>query len=196
MNASQFNWPLLYPEIILTAGGVVLLLLDAIAPKLRRAFTVLAILTAVASAACAVYCLPAGPVSDPAGTFGGLIGPIPTTLAFSLLLLLIVTPGSVLLGQEPSHPAASTAQPAGAAAPAGRAATGAAAFGGAMGRCTTRGAGVVGSGWVGVVGFCCSMRSRSVGGTSRPGTGSFAAGAGTSHPARLKASTMQSRRLR
>src|SRR5258708_12057784 len=56
-------------------------------------------------------------------------------------------------------------------APAGRAATGAAAFGGAIGRCTARGGGVVGSGCVGVVGRSVSMRSRSVGGTMRPGAG-------------------------
>ena len=68
---------------------------------------------------------------------------------------------------------------AGCAAPAGRAAIGAAGFGGAIGRCTARGGGVVGSGCVGVVGRCCSMRSRSVGGTMRPagGFGADAAGA-------------------
>src|SRR5437868_15324926 len=61
-------------------------------------------------------------------------------------------------------------------APAGRAATGGAGFGGAIGRCTARGGGVVGSGCVGVVGRSVSIRSRSVGGTMRPGAGLGAAG--------------------
>ena len=61
-------------------------------------------------------------------------------------------------------------------APAGRAATGAAGFGGAIGRCTARGGGVVGSGCVGVVGRSVSMRRRNVGGTMRPGAGRGAAG--------------------
>jgi len=47
-------------------------------------------------------------------------------------------------------------------------------------RGATRGAGVVGSGGVGVVGLCSSMRSRSVGGTTRPGAGFAASGAGGS----------------
>jgi hypothetical protein len=37
---------------------------------------------------------------------------------------------------------------------------------------------VVGSGGVGDVGRCSSMRSRSVGGTTRPGTGGFGVAAG------------------
>jgi hypothetical protein len=40
---------------------------------------------------------------------------------------------------------------------------------GAVGRGAGRDAECVGSGGVGVVGRCCSMRSRSVGGTTRPG---------------------------
>ena len=52
----------------------------------------------------------------------------------------------------------------------------AAGFGGA-GRGTTRGGGVVGSGGVGVVGRCSSMRSRSVGGTTRPGVAGLGAAA-------------------
>src|SRR4051812_49109415 len=66
--------------------------------------------------------------------------------------------------------------PVGAWAPAGRAATGAAGLGGAMGRWTARGGGVVGSGCVGVVGRSVSMRKRSVGGTMRPGATFGAAG--------------------
>jgi hypothetical protein len=40
-----------------------------------------------------------------------------------------------------------------------------------FGRGAIRGAGEVGSGGVGVVGRCSSMRSRKVGGTTRPGMG-------------------------
>ena len=70
-----------------------------------------------------------------------------------------------------------------AAPPAtGRAAIGIAGRSGAFGRRTTRGAGVVGSGGVGVSGRRSSMRSLSVGGTTRPAVGAFAgvlaAGAG------------------
>jgi len=40
-----------------------------------------------------------------------------------------------------------------------------------LGRGAIRGAGAVGSGGVGVVGRCSSMRSRNVGGTTRPALG-------------------------
>jgi hypothetical protein len=46
------------------------------------------------------------------------------------------------------------------------------------GRGTTRGSVLLGSGAVGVVGRCSSIRSRSVGGTTRPGVTTFGAGAG------------------
>src|SRR6185312_12914908 len=42
--SNHFNWMLLLPELVLTAGGVVILLLEAIAISLRRSFTVLAVL--------------------------------------------------------------------------------------------------------------------------------------------------------
>src|SRR5262245_58640312 len=38
----QFDWTLLLPEIVLCGGGVVLLLVDAVAPSTRRACTALA----------------------------------------------------------------------------------------------------------------------------------------------------------
>jgi len=79
------------------------------------------------------------------------------------------------------------AAPAGAADPAAAPVAGRAAAGmagrsvlGAAGRGTTRGAGVVGRGGVGVVGRCSSIRSRSVGGTMRPGVTAGFAGGGVS----------------
>ena len=50
---------------------------------------------------------------------------------------------------------------------------------GVEGRGTTRGAGCVGSGGVGVVGRSCSIRRRSVGGTMRPAVTDLAKGSGT-----------------
>src|SRR5258708_4759806 len=79
-------------------------------------------------------------------------------------------------GRTPTAPVWPAAPPA-----AGRAAVGIAGRSpaglGATGRGTTRGAGDVVSGGVGVVGRFCSMRRRSVGGTTRPGTGAFGVGA-------------------
>ena len=57
-----------------------------------------------------------------------------------------------------------------AAAPAGRAVAGIPGRS-VLGRGALRGAGEVGSGGVGAVGRCSSMRSRKVGGTTRPGLG-------------------------
>jgi hypothetical protein len=58
------------------------------------------------------------------------------------------------------------------------------------GRGTTRGAGCDGSGGVGVVGGCSSMRRRIVGGTTRPGVGAFAgAAAGVSTGAGVSSTT-------
>src|SRR6267154_1404003 len=42
--SNHFNWLLLLPELVLTAGGVVILLLEAIASSLRRSFTAHALL--------------------------------------------------------------------------------------------------------------------------------------------------------
>jgi hypothetical protein len=72
-------------------------------------------------------------------------------------------------GRGPAPGGRTPGAPVADGAPAGRAATGVAGFGGAIGRCTARGGGVVGSGCVGVVGRSVSMRNRSVGGTIRPG---------------------------
>jgi NADH-quinone oxidoreductase subunit N len=87
MNVS-FDWLLLLPEIVLCGGGVVLLLLDAIAPSTRRAFTALAILVTLAAGYTAVVALPRGPLTDPAANFNGQLETSALTLAFSLVILL------------------------------------------------------------------------------------------------------------
>jgi NADH-quinone oxidoreductase subunit N len=72
----------LAPELVLTAGGILILLLEAFAPELRRAWTPLA-LAAVAMAGWAAWArLPHGP------SFGGLLEATPVTLGFSLVVLL------------------------------------------------------------------------------------------------------------
>lgn len=74
------------PEIVLTAAGVLLLLLEAFAPGLRRAFTALSGLGVLAAAWTATT-LPDGT------SFGGLIEWSATTEGFALVVLL-----SALLG--------------------------------------------------------------------------------------------------
>lgn len=77
----------LAPELALTLGGIVILLLDAFAPGLRRAWTPLA-LAAVAVAAWAAW------ARVPRGTsFGGLLEASPVTLGFSLVVLLAAALG-------------------------------------------------------------------------------------------------------
>jgi NADH-quinone oxidoreductase subunit N len=76
----------LLPEMILCGAGIVLLLLDAIAPSLRRAFTALAVL-GTAAAAWGAYVawsrLPEGAL-----TWGGLLETSRFTYALSLVVLL------------------------------------------------------------------------------------------------------------
>jgi NADH-quinone oxidoreductase subunit N len=79
MNAGDLQS--LYPELILLTGGVVLLLLDAFAPALRRAFTGLALAT-TAVAAVAAAALPEGE------TWNRLLESSPATRALSLVVLL------------------------------------------------------------------------------------------------------------
>ena len=80
------------------------------------------------------------------------------------------TPGRADIGGRGGCP--------GVAPPPGRAGDGGAAgralFGASLG--AVRGAGDVGNGGIGVVGRCSSIRRRSVGGTTRPGVGTFAGG--------------------
>jgi len=87
--SNHFNWMLLLPELVLTAGGVVILLLEAIATSLRRSFTALAVLVTLGAGYAAYYVTPLHHVvSGRDGTFNGLIETSPLTLAFTLIVLL------------------------------------------------------------------------------------------------------------
>jgi NADH-quinone oxidoreductase subunit N len=76
----------LLPEMILCGAGVVLLLLDAIAPGLRRAFTALALL-GTALAAWGAY-VAWSRLPEAQLTFGGLLETSRFTYALSLVVLL------------------------------------------------------------------------------------------------------------
>ena len=85
----HFDWALLLPEMMLCGGGVVLLLLDAIAPSMRRAFTPIAVLVALGAGYAAYYATPLGHAAmTDARTFNGQIESSALTLAFSLVVLL------------------------------------------------------------------------------------------------------------
>jgi NADH-quinone oxidoreductase subunit N len=76
----------LLPEMILCGAGIVLLMLEALAPGLRRAFTALAVLCTALAAWGAWYAwahLPEGAL-----TFGGLLETSRSTYALSLVVLL------------------------------------------------------------------------------------------------------------
>lgn len=77
----------LLPEMILSGAGIVILLLDAIAPKLRRAFTALAIL-AVAGAAWGAWAAWSQFPGDSTLTWGGLLETSGVTYSLSLVILL------------------------------------------------------------------------------------------------------------
>ena len=83
----QFDWALLLPEIVLCGGGIVLLLLDAIAPSMRRAYTPIAVLVTLASG-WACFTAMAGSPADAMSTFHGQLESSPLTLAFSMVVLL------------------------------------------------------------------------------------------------------------
>lgn len=77
----------LLPEMILSGAGIVILLLDAIAPRLRRAFTFLAVL-ATAAAAWGAYVAWRTAPGDSFLTWGGLLETSGATYALSLVVLL------------------------------------------------------------------------------------------------------------
>jgi NADH-quinone oxidoreductase subunit N len=77
----------LLPEMILAGAGIVILLLDAIAPKLRRAFTGLSVLTVLAAAWGASVAWRQFP-GDSTLTWGGLLETSGVTYALSLVILL------------------------------------------------------------------------------------------------------------
>ena len=98
MNA-HFDWMVMLPEMVITAGGVLILLLDAIAPSLRRSFTALAVLVTLAGGYAAYYVTPLHhAVAQGAGTFNGLIETSPLTLAFTAFIL-VATVLSLLASQ-------------------------------------------------------------------------------------------------
>ncbi|MFL6260926.1 MAG: NADH-quinone oxidoreductase subunit N [Thermoanaerobaculia bacterium] len=86
MNRS--DWMVLLPEIVLCGGGVLVLMLDAISPALRRAFTALSLLTTIVAAWAVYYVTPGHTVTGLGATFHGLLETSPTTAAFSYIILI------------------------------------------------------------------------------------------------------------
>jgi NADH-quinone oxidoreductase subunit N len=80
----------LLAEMILAGAGIVILLLDAIAPKLRRSFTALAVLATMAAAwgAWVAWRHFPGHSGDSTLTWGGLLETSGVTYALSLVILL------------------------------------------------------------------------------------------------------------
>jgi NADH-quinone oxidoreductase subunit N len=83
----------LLPEIILTSGGIVILLLEAVSPAFRRAFTPLAALTTLLAGWGAWYAWRAAGAGAAGGdavtTWNGMLETSRMTLAFSLVSLLV-----------------------------------------------------------------------------------------------------------
>jgi NADH-quinone oxidoreductase subunit N len=77
----------LLPEMILCGAGIVILLLDAVAPNLRRSFTALAVLS-TAAAAWGAYVAWSGFPGNSTLTWGGLLETSGVTYALSLVILL------------------------------------------------------------------------------------------------------------
>jgi NADH-quinone oxidoreductase subunit N len=84
----RVDWMVLLPEMILCGGGVLVLLLDAIAPKLRRSFTAISLIATLAAAWGVYYVMPGSAATDAARTFAGLIETSPLTAAFSFVVLI------------------------------------------------------------------------------------------------------------
>src|SRR4051794_15060509 len=85
---NRADWMLLLPEIVLCGGGVLVMMLEAISPALRRAFMALSLLI-TAVAARGVYLVTPGPtVTRDAGTLPRPPGTSPTTAAFSYVILI------------------------------------------------------------------------------------------------------------
>ncbi len=83
----------LLPEIILCAGGVLILLADAVAPSLRRAWTAVALAVVLAAmwGAWQAWATLAGGAGDPFFVFKSCNGMLETgriSLAFSLVVLV------------------------------------------------------------------------------------------------------------
>src|SRR6202035_6199209 len=84
---SQVARTSILPELILAGGGVLLLLLEALVPALRRAFTGLALLATAAAGWAAVAWVAEGP------SWNGLLEATPFTRALSLVVLLATVLG-------------------------------------------------------------------------------------------------------
>ena len=76
----------LLPEIVLTGGGVLILLLDAIFPGMRRAFTPLALIVTILAAFAVTATSPLR-LSQVILTWNGLLETSAVTMAFSLIVL-------------------------------------------------------------------------------------------------------------
>jgi NADH-quinone oxidoreductase subunit N len=86
MNRS--DWMVLLPEIVLCGGGVLVLMLDAISPALRRAFTAISLLTTIVAAWGVYWVTPGHMLTGDGATFHGLLETSPTTAAFSYVILI------------------------------------------------------------------------------------------------------------
>ncbi|HEX9944141.1 MAG TPA: NADH-quinone oxidoreductase subunit N, partial [Thermoanaerobaculia bacterium] len=85
---NRADWMMLLPEIVLCGGGVLVLMLDALFPKIRRSFTALSLLTTAITAWAVYYVTPSRPAIGATATFGGLLETSPLTAAFSYVVLL------------------------------------------------------------------------------------------------------------
>ena len=85
---NRADWMLLLPEIVLCGGGVLVMMLEAISPALRRAFMALSLLTTAVAAWAVYWVTPGHTVTGDAATFHGLLETSPTTAAFSWVILL------------------------------------------------------------------------------------------------------------
>ncbi|HEY4576008.1 MAG TPA: NADH-quinone oxidoreductase subunit N [Thermoanaerobaculia bacterium] len=85
---NRADWMLLLPEIVLCGGGVLVMMLEAISPALRRAFMALSLLTTAVAAWGVYWVTPGHTVTGDAATFHGLLETSPTTAAFSYVILI------------------------------------------------------------------------------------------------------------
>ncbi|HYG61267.1 MAG TPA: NADH-quinone oxidoreductase subunit N [Thermoanaerobaculia bacterium] len=88
----------LLPEMILTGGGVLVLMLEALVPRIRRSFTGLSLLVTAAAAWGAFVAWSWKPSPEPWLTWNGLVEMTGVTLALSLVVL-VATALSLLASQ-------------------------------------------------------------------------------------------------
>jgi len=85
---NRADWMLLLPEIVLCGGGVLVMMLEAISPALRRGFMALSLLTTAVAAWAVYWVTPGHTVTGAEATFHGLLETSPTTAAFSYVILI------------------------------------------------------------------------------------------------------------